>query len=214
MKNTIIIAVLLLLHSCSSNKTKDQISKNDVNLSETEKTIVNDFLEGELKKKRYINYKDFEIVMIEEALKKNKSLDTYLYSLDEWNTMNKIKKSDDIKNLYFLDTIQVKKIKLELENEIAYNWKVSDFKNINVKLISYEGLRKIINTGSYGPGVTKNLIVFLSRPLIIDKNNVLISFDFGNGELGNYAITHFTALMRKVNNKWVENGYYEDGVFH
>lgn len=214
MKKIFLVTILILIFSCSLHKYKGQKSNNDSNLSETEKAIINDFLDGELKKERYLSYKDFEIVIIKEALKKMKSLDTYFYSLDEWNTMNKIKKSDDIKNLYFLDTIQIKKIKLELEKEIVYNWKVSDFKNINVKLISDEDLRKIINTGSYSPGVTKNLIVFLSRPIIIDKDSVFISFDIGNGEFGNYAITHFTALMRKVNNKWVEKGYYEDGVFY
>lgn len=214
MKNTIIIAVLLLLNSCSSNKTKDQISKNDVNLSETEKTIVNDFLDGELKKERYNNYKDFEIVIIEEAVKKNKSLDTYLYSLDEWNTMNKIKKSDDIKNLYFLDTIQVKKIKLELEKEIAYKWKVSDFKTIKVSLLRYEDLIKIIRTSAYGSTISKRLIIYLSKPLIIDVNNALISFEIGNGQLGFHSINHFTVVMRKVNYKWTANDYFYDGVFN
>jgi len=50
--------------------------------------------------------------------------------------------------------------------------------------------------------------------LIIDKNNVLINFEIGDGGFGFYPITHFTVLMRKINNKWVEIGYYEDGVFN
>ena len=203
----------MLVHSCALHKPTVLTSDNNFNLSNTEKTIVNNFLDGELKKERYKKYNDFEIVIIEEALKKVKPLDTYLYSLDEWNTMNKIKKSDDIKNLYFVDTEQLQKLKLELEKENVYHWQESDFKNIKVRLLRYEELRKIINTGSYGPGLTKNLIIFLSRPLIINKDNAFISFDIGNGEFGNYAITHFTALMRNVDGIWLEKGYYEDGVY-
>lgn len=213
MKKILLLAVLMLVHSCALHKPTVLTSDNNFNLSNTEKTIVNNFLDGELKKERYKKYNDFEIVIIEEALKKVKPLDTYLYSLDEWNTMNKIKKSDDIKNLYFVDTEQLQKLKLELEKENVYHWQESDFKNIKVRLLRYEELRKIINTGSYGPGLTKNLIIFLSRPLIINKDNAFISFDIGNGEFGNYAITHFTALMRNVDGIWLEKGYYEDGVY-
>jgi hypothetical protein len=58
------------------------------------------------------------------------------------------------------------------------------------------------------------LIIYLSRPLIIDEKNAFISFEVGNGQLGFGSITHFTVLMRKVNNKWEQNDYYEDGVFN
>jgi len=57
-------------------------------------------------------------------------------------------------------------------------------------------------------------LIFLSRPLIIDQNNACISFDFSNCNYLCNGINHLTILMRKVNNKWVENGYYEDGVFN
>src|SRR5574343_465932 len=106
---------------------------------------------------------------------------------------------------------QIKKIKNQLKNEDVYHWKVSDFKNLKVKILKHEELRKTTNTGEY---LQNNLIIYLSKPLIIDKNNVLISFEIGDGGFGFYPITHFTVLMRKINNKWVENGYYEDGVFN
>ena len=57
-----------------------------------------------------------------------------------------------------------------------------------------------------------NLIIFLSSPLLIDKNNALLSFEIGNGDLGFNSITHFTALMKKKNDKWEVQTSYWDGV--
>ena len=86
----------------------------------------------------------------------------------------------------------------------------SDFKNVKVNLVNYEELRESINKGKYLKG---KLIVYLSRPLIIDKNNAFISFDIGNGDMGFYPITHFTISMKKENDKWIQSEFYEDGVF-
>lgn len=202
----------MFIYSCSLYKQREQNNNNnDDNLSEIENSIINDFLDIELKKERYKRYKDYEIVIIEEALKKMKSIDTYLYSLDEWNSMNKINKSEDVKNRYFLDTIQIKKIKNNLKDEEVYRWKTSDFKRDIAYTFKFEELRKTTNTGEY---LKKKLIIYLSRPLIIDENNTFISFEIGNGDLGFSSITHFTVLMRKVNNTWFEKTLYFDGVFN
>ncbi|WP_288983816.1 hypothetical protein [uncultured Flavobacterium sp.] len=211
MKKIFLIVLIMFIYSCSTNKPKEQTNDNNSNLTKIEKTIVNDFLDKELIKERYKNYEDFEIIVIEEALKKAKAIDTYLYSLNDWNSMNKIHKQEDFKKIYFLDSLQIKKIKNQLKNEDVYHWKVSDFKNLKVKILKHEELRKTTNTGEY---LQNNLIIYLSKPLIIDKNNVLINFEIGDGGFGFYPITHFTVLMRKINNKWVEIGYYEDGVFN
>ena len=220
MKKHIFILSLVLLFSCSAKKSNklnsiptDQISI-ETKLTETELNIINDFIDVELKKERYLNYKDFEIVIIEEALKKYQSVETYIYSYDEWISMNKIDRREDIENRYFLDSLYVKKIKLELENEEIYNWKVSDFKTIKVSLLKYEDLIKIIRTNAYGSTISKRLIIYLSKPLIIDKNNALISFEIGNGQLGFKSINHLTVLMKKLNNKWEQSDYYYDGVFN
>lgn len=213
MKKLVILFSSVILFSCQNQKefTKRNLTaKSKSNLNKIENSIINDFLDIELKKERYKRYKDYEIVIIEEALKKIKSIDTYLYSFDEWNSMNKINKSEDVKNMYFLDTIQIKKIKNNLKDEEVYHWKVADFKKIKISLFKYEELIKTTNTGEY---LKKKLIIYLSRPLIIDENNAFISFEIGNGDLGFSSITHFTVLMRKKENKWVESGFYEDGVF-
>ena len=187
--------------------------KIENNLTETESIIITQFLDTELKKDRYKNYNGHEIYIIEEALKKTKSIDTYLYSLEEWKSMNRINKQRDSENIYFLDSLAIKKLRLKLEKEQIYHWKVSDFKSMKVNLYKYEQLRTIINTGAY-VNLPKRLIIFLSKPLIIKENKALISFDIGNGELGNSAITHFTVLLRKVNDEWKDCGHYQDGVFY
>jgi hypothetical protein len=207
------------LFSCSIQKNRNLNNLNtafistEINLTEIETNIVNDFLNVELKKDRYKSSKDFEYAIIEEALKKSKAINSYLYSYQEWLSMNKIDEIGDVENRFFLDSLQIKKIKVDLEREEAYNWKVSDFKNIKVSLLKYEELRIIINTGTY-TSLPKKLIMYLSKPLIIDENNAFISFEIGNGQLGFASITHFTVLMKKVNNKWVIYEYYYDGVFN
>ncbi|POY41085.1 hypothetical protein C3L50_00725 [Flavobacterium alvei] len=219
MKNIILFFLGLMLISCSIQSSSNQNAKKKStaflgnNLIDVESNIINSFLNVELEKERYKNYKDFEIVVIEEALKKYKSIEAYQYSCDEWISMDRINKIGDIENRFFLDTLQIKKIKIKLEKEEVYHWKVSDFKNIGVNLLKYEELRNIINTGAYITLPSK-LIIYLSKPLIIDENNAFISFEIGNGQLGFSSINHFTVLMRKVNSKWEQSVFYEDGVFN
>lgn len=217
MNKKIYIFLSALLFSCSIQKDNNKIypieTSTESSLSKVENDIVNDFLAAELKKDRYKNYKDFEITIIEEAIKKIKAVESYSYSYNERVAINKINKVSKMESIYFLDSLQIKKMELELKNEPVYHWKISDFTKIKVKLLKYEELRNIINSGSY-INPPYRLIIHLSRPLIIDEDNALISFDIGNGQLGNNAINHFTALIKKVNNKWEQSGYYYDGVFH
>lgn len=216
MKNTFAVLFCILLFSCSIQKNG---TKNihpiipvpiDSSLSQTESDIVNDFLATELKKDRYKNYKDFEIIIIDKALKKIKAIEAYLYSYNERQSINK---SEEIKNIYFVDSLQIEKIKSELKKETISYWKISDFKKTKVNLLTNEELKNILNTVSY-TNLPNRLIIHLSKPLIIDKNNALISFDIGNGKFGYSAINHSTILMKKVNNTWEQGGYYEDGVFY
>lgn len=196
---------MALLSCKSQNKINNNITnpnKND--LSAIEINIVNDFLTDELKKDRYKDKRNYQLIVIEEALKKQKSISTYEFNYKYKESWGKFI------NEWILDSLQVKKIKKELESEEVYQWKESDFTNFKVSLLKFEDMRKTTNTGEYLRG---NLIIFISRPLIINKKNAFISFDIGNGDFGYGAITHFTVLMRKVNDKWVDNGHYEDGVF-
>jgi len=213
---TFIIISLLIYQQSAGQSTRSKVSDSiptEQNLTATENTLVNVFLEAELKKDRYKYYKEYELFIIEESVKKTKSIDAYLYSLTEWKSMNRISKISDSQNMYFLDSLQLQKINRALQKEQVYHWKVGDFNNLKVGLYKYEELRTIINTGAF-VNLPKRLIIFLSKPLIINENNALISFNIGSGEIGNSIISHFTVLLRKENNEWNDSGYYEDGVYY
>jgi len=211
MKKYIFILSTVLLFSCSTTKQQKRIGITSIptesTLTKVESDIVNEFLDIELNKELYKRYKDFDFFVIEEALKKSKPLSDY-----EFNYKYKNSWGSSITE-WILDSLQIKKIKDEIENEEVYHWKESDFKSIKTTMLKYEKLREIIKKGTYGSNVTKRLIIYLSKPLIINENNAFISFEIGNGQLGFNSITHFTVLMRKINNKWVESGFYEDGAF-
>lgn len=217
MKYLLITLITLTILSCKSQKVLSENSAINAilenELSPTENEIINEFLTIELAKDLYSKYKNLEIVVIEEALKKSHSVDAYLYSLGEWNSMNKIKKSEDLNKLYFLDSIQLNSINKEIAVETPYLWKESDFKVIKTKMVKHEALRSMINARNKEMLPMKP-ILYLSRPLLINNSNALVSFEMGNFQ-GVYSSTsHFTVLLRKINSKWVEQGYYEDGVFN
>jgi hypothetical protein len=196
--------------SCSIKKIENSKNvstlKSEQNLTEIELNVVNDFIDVELKSDRYKKYKNYQYTIIEEAWKKSTAIYSYEYSYK-----NYYDSESDNKNYWILDTLQVKKIQEEIKNEEVYHWKMTDFKNTKVNLLKFEELRHIINTSAYIT-LPHRLIIFLSKPLIIDKNNAFINFDIGNGDFGNYAIIHFTVLMKKVDDKWVQSGTYDDGV--
>ncbi|MEO5775292.1 MAG: hypothetical protein ABIQ27_00210 [Flavobacterium sp.] len=210
MKNLITALLLIFLFSCSGQKNNNTINPKansaQSNLTETESNIVNEFLGSELKKDRYKNYKDYEVFLIEEAVKKTKSIYAYEY------TYKNFYKREREREYWILDSVQIKRLKSDLETEKQYYWKISDFKNTKVSLYKYQELRTIIKTGAY-VNLPKRLIIFLSKPLIINESTALISFDIGNGTLGNNEITHFTVLMKKNEKKWIAKDYFEDGAF-
>ena len=219
MKNLLNLLFCVFMFSCSSQKsntlsnTYTLNSSNTSRLAEIEINIIDDFISTELKKDRYKNYKNSELFLIEEALKNRQSIDTYLYSKNEWASMNKINKLDDATNRYFLNDFLIKKIKLELEKETIYYWKISDIKNTEVTLLKHEELRNTTNNNAYS-NFSNRIIIFLSRPLIIDEDHSFISFEIGDGRLGFQSINHFTVLMRKINNHWKQIDYYYDGVYN
>jgi hypothetical protein len=205
MKSLISILFLIIFISCGIKKeTNVTVNKG---ITDLEKQIVNDFLDTELKKERYNNYKDYQIVVIEEALGKMKPLSTYEFNYIYKNSWGKFISE------WQLDSLQIKRIKAGLKNEKIYFWKASDFNNFKVNILKYEELRNIINTGQY-INLPKRKIIYLSTPLIIDNNNALLSFEIGNGDLGFNPITHFTVLMQKVNGIWIQKSFYEDGVYY
>ena len=207
MKNIILIVIIFAFFSCKCVKETKCVrvkKSSEKKLSDEETAIINDFMNAEFKKEQYTKYKEYEIMIIEESIKKSKPLSTY-----ELNYKYKNSWGANIKE-WIIDSTKIELLKLDLKNEKLYHWKVSDFKNIKTNLLNYEELSESINKGRYLKG---KLIVYLSRPLIIDKNNAFISFDIGKGDMGFYPITHFTVSMKKENDKWIQSEFYEDGVF-
>jgi|GEM_PF-3216720 len=207
MKKFFFILLTILFLSCSTKKQQTTKPFIENNLTEIRSNIVNDFLDFELKTDRYTAYKNYDYIIIKEALKKRKSILAYEFSYNEFY------KRERNRNYWILDSIQIQNIKSDLANEEIYIWKISDFKKIKVNLLKYEELKEIIKLNDYSK-IEKNLIIYLSTPLIIDKDNALISFEIGNGSLGFNSITHFTVLMKNKNGKWVKDAYFEDGVFN
>lgn len=208
MKYILFVIVIATL-SCKSHKetmlNNEEIVINENYLTNEEKNILTDFLTVELKKKRYKRYINYEFIVIEEALKKQKSITTYELNYNYKSSWGKFI------NEWILDSLQIRKLKNELKNEEIYNWKLSNFKNFKVSLLKNEELIKTTNTGEY---LQNRLIIYLSKPLIIDKNNAFVSFEIGIGDLGFSSLTHFTVLMTKTGNIWAENGLYYDGVYN
>ncbi|MDQ1164851.1 hypothetical protein [Flavobacterium sp. SORGH_AS_0622] len=207
MKKFFFILLTILFLSCSTKKQQTTKPFIENNLTEIRSNIVNDFLDFELKTDRYTAYKNYDYIIIKEALKKRKSILAYEFSYNEFY------KRERNRNYWILDSIQIQNIKSDLANEEIYIWKGSDFKKIKVNLLNYEELKAIIKLNDYSK-IEKKLIIYLSTPLIIDKDNALISFEIGNGSLGFNSITHFTVLMKNKNEKWVKDAYFEDGVFN
>jgi uncharacterized protein len=201
------------LISCSVQKNNNKNVKNKAtilvenDITEFESNITNEFIDAEFKKELYKSFKNIDIVVITEALKKTKPISVYEFNLKYKESWGKFI------NQWILDTVQIKKIKIELEKEEVYHWQVSDFKNIKVSLLKHEELRKKINTNTLFND-SGSLVIYLSKPLMIDKNNALISYEIMNCKYICISITHFTVLMKKVNNKWKQKEFYEDGVYY
>ncbi len=213
MKYILYLTITIVLLSCESQKQVTQDSKNspsfsiENNLTEVESSIINDFMDVELKESLYKYYKDFEIVVIEEAFKKTKPLSVY-----EFNLKYKESWGEGI-TYWILDSVQIKKIKLELEKEDINHWKVSDFKNIKVSLLKHEELRKMLQTNTLFNDSAR-LVFYLSKPLIIDRNHALLSYEVDKCNYICTNMTHFTVLMKMENGKWIKDQYYEDGVYY
>lgn len=207
MKYVFAIFSLIMITSCRS-----QIDIIQNNLTKDENSIVNDFLDSELKNQLYKKFDGYEIVIIEDAGNGIKSLNAYEYAYADFHlNVKNVTPEDNLRLGWILDSLGIKKYREKIINIDPYVWKVTDFKNIKVKLLKFEELTKTTNNGRY---LKKNLIIFLSKPLLIDEYNALLSFEIGNGDLGFNPITHFTALMKKKNDKWEVETSYWDGVMN
>ena len=211
MKNSIFTGMLFIFICCYSINTIKQSEQipnfHSEHLNKTEREIINYFLSSELNSERYKSYSDFGITIIEEALKSQTSINSYEYAY------NYLYESEGEKDYWILNRNQIEKIKSKLKDEKQYYWKKENFDNKSIHLLKYDSLRQIIRTNKY-IDLPSQLIIYLSKPLILNKNNALISYDIGNGKLGFNPIIHITVLMKKEKGKWYKSANFEDGTYN
>ncbi|MFV5701487.1 hypothetical protein ACM55F_06405 [Flavobacterium sp. XS2P12] len=219
MKNISLFLLGILLFSCSTKKIEKKnmvsIPQEKLNtvldiLSEEEGNIVNDFLQVELASDSYKSYKNLEMVLLEEAKNRIWTLDAYELAYKEWHRYNIATQDDNERLGWILDSIQIKEFKEKYKYEKEYHWKNTDVKNYNVTIMKNEALRNNTRTGT-NIDMPEKLILFITRPIIIDKNNAFISFNSSSGRFGN-TINRLTVLMKKTNEKWKMGPGYWDGM--
>ncbi len=214
MRQLTYFVLCILLFSCSIKKneisSKESTGSID-NLSATERSVINEFLESELVSDRYKYYKDYPLVIVMESLPKKKAIESYLYTQRELLESKGLpSKKEDIEKFFFLDSLEIKKINSELENETIYHWKVSDF-NKKVSIVSDKKIIEMTNTGEY-LNFQQRLIIYLSKPLMLGSKKALISFSVSIMPFN--PISHFSVLMINENNKWVQSVTYFDGIYY
>jgi hypothetical protein len=180
MKNSILLLFVVIFASCTSNKNTTQYKEfqllkqskpiND-SLNREENNIVNDFLDFELASERYKNYKNCEIIVIEEAGDIIENLLVYEYAYKDFHSYgNKATAEDNERLGWILDTIQIKELKNTYKDKKESNWTSSDIRNFKVSIMKNDTLRNIINTGKY-ISLPEKLILHITKPLIL--NNLL-----------------------------------------
>lgn len=187
-----------LLQSCSSTKNNQKYS-NNTNLSNSEKNIINIFLEKELTNKVYTYYRNDSIILIGEALSKKQVIEDYA-SISNYSEHS------------FFDTIQISNLKKTLENEPIYYWKKTDFNNKKISLQTPESYENFIKNEEYLKSPNK-LFFYLSTPFFIDKKRALITFISGSSLSGFNLINSAIVLLEENENglwktKYLGSRYY------
>lgn len=201
----------LIILSCSVNKNINLLFENESiilkrgDLTNEERNIMNDFLNLELKKEKYKNYRDYPICILNEGSNRPSPLIIYKYCYDERNLKIRSSTNKD----WILDEYQINNIK-DTINKNKYIWRKTDFKNLNVSFVNYNELNDAINKNNYLK-YSKKLIIKLSIPLIINKNNALIAFSSKDGWFGYSTIDRFVTLLKKnKDGNWEIDSYYYD----
>lgn len=186
-----LIGFSLLQNSCSTSQSKIKYVEEQ---KSKERKIINAFLEFELASKPYKIHEKDSIIIISNALSKKQVIEDYEAILPNY------------KNSIF-GSIQIRKIKMSLENEVLYNWKKEDFKNSKIILKSREDFRKLVNNEEYLNSPRK-IVFHLSTPYFINKKEILLSYISGSSELGFNLINSNVILMIENNDgKWIIEKY-------
>ena len=214
MKKLICVFGILLFFGCASKKeTKDTSIVTNIKrtidentLSITEKLIVNDFLDFELKKDKYKNYKNFQPLLIQEAISKLSSLTIYRYCYEERNLKIRSASNKD----WIIDSIEIKNIQDTLRDK-KYLWKSEDINAIKVNTIGVDIINKSTKSYKEYEKYNNNLIFYMSVPLVFKQNYAFMSYRCMDVIAGYSTIDMFTVLLKKKEKgKWEVDSYYYD----
>jgi hypothetical protein len=222
MKKIFFLLLIVVLISCTSQKTTaiyeelqllKQLKSIDDTLTIEESNIVNDFLNIEFASETLKYYYSLEIILIEEAGNGIENLIAYEYAYNDFHSDEKKATAEVNERLgWILDTIQIKDLKNKYSNKKQYHWKSSDIKNLKVNIMNKETFSNIIRSSEYIK-LPEKIVIYITKPLMIDNNNALVSFRSGSSRLGFTTISNYTALMKKVNKKWeIRAGYWDGSV--
>lgn len=219
MKYLIYTLLIAIFTSCTSQKNAPKIKKTQplaqlksvVDTLTTEETnIVNDFLDMELASERYKNNINSEIIVIEEAGNGIENLLAYEYAYRDFHSYGNEATAEDNERLgWILDTLQIKELKNKYIDKKEYHWKSSDVKNFKVSIMRNDTLRNYLKKDKFLE-LSEKLVLFIKKPLMVDKNNAFISIYSRRGFVG-HNFSNYTALMKKTNGKWKLGASYWDG---
>ena len=220
MKYSIFTLLMIIFASCTSKKNVPifketqpltQLKSIVDTLTIEESNIINDFLDFELASERYKNKTNNEIIVIENAGNGIKNILAYEYAYRDFHSYgNKATAEDNERLGWILDTIQIKELKNKYSDKKEYHWKSSDIKNYKVSIMKDDTLRNYLKKDRFLE-LSEKLILFIKKPLMIDKNNAFISIATRKGFLFGSVINNYTALLKKTNGKWKTRASYWDG---
>jgi hypothetical protein len=220
MKKIFFLFLIVIFISCTSKRNTTtskeiqflkQLKAIDDTLTTEESNIVNDFLNIEFATETLKYYYSLEIILIEEAGNGIENLVAYEYAYKDFHSDgNKATAEVNERLGWILDTIQIKDLKNKYIDKKQYHWKSSDIKNIKVNIMKKETFRNIIRSNEYIK-LPEKIVIYITKPLMIDNNSALISFRSGSSRLGFTTISNYTALMKKTKGKWQLRASYWDG---
>lgn len=205
MKKIICLIAGLFQLSCAS-QLNNKNSTKEYTLSSNEKNIISDFINEEFSSKKYNNYKNYKIYLRRKGFSEFSPLLIYGFCYDERN--NKVRTANN--KYWILNKEQLKTIKdtLQIKN---FTWKETDITNFRVSMIDSEDVNNSIKKGGDYEQYNESLILSLSTPVLINKNNAFLTYLCVEALYGFSTFDFYAVLLKKnKNGKWLIDSYYYD----
>lgn len=220
MKNLFLtISIIICTYGVTNNKVLQEKKSKSLlplkiacdTLTTDEKNLVNDFLDLELASEKYKNQIKQEIIVIKEAGNGVGNLEVYEFAYKNFHSEG-YRPTDEVNQRlgWILDTLQIKKLKKTYNAKNQYQWKNSDIKKFKISIMKKEKFRNIITSTEY-LNLPEKIVLYITKPILIDNSLGLITLRSGSTLLGFRTINNYTALMNKINGKWQIRASYWDG---